>query len=68
MWVAISDSSMVGAGASDVYLRGCAGISAIEVTLTGPDHDLHSGVFGGAVEEPGDRDRRGWSRGLHDKT
>jgi acetylornithine deacetylase/succinyl-diaminopimelate desuccinylase-like protein len=28
------------------------GIIAFEITLQGPSHDLHSGVFGGAVENP----------------
>jgi len=28
------------------------GISAMEVQLTGPGRDLHSGIFGGAVENP----------------
>jgi acetylornithine deacetylase/succinyl-diaminopimelate desuccinylase-like protein len=28
------------------------GIIAFEITLHGPSHDLHSGVFGGAVENP----------------
>jgi len=28
------------------------GIAALEITLTGPDRDLHSGVFGGTVDNP----------------
>lgn len=28
------------------------GLSYIEVEVSGPDHDLHSGVFGGAVHNP----------------
>jgi acetylornithine deacetylase/succinyl-diaminopimelate desuccinylase-like protein len=28
------------------------GIAAFEVTLRGPSHDLHSGIFGGSVENP----------------
>lgn len=28
------------------------GIVAAEVTVTGPDHDLHSGVYGGVVHNP----------------
>ena len=31
---------------------GLRGIVAVEVTLTGPKKDLHSGVFGGAVANP----------------
>ncbi|MCC7377050.1 MAG: dipeptidase [Verrucomicrobiales bacterium] len=28
------------------------GIAAMEVTVTGPDRDLHSGIFGGSVDNP----------------
>jgi acetylornithine deacetylase/succinyl-diaminopimelate desuccinylase-like protein len=49
--VAISDSSMVAPG-HPTFTYGLRGIAAIEVTVTGPDRDLHSGVFGGAVENP----------------
>ena len=28
------------------------GLAYIEVEVTGPDHDLHSGIFGGAVRNP----------------
>ncbi len=28
------------------------GIAAFEITLRGPDRDLHSGIFGGSVENP----------------
>jgi acetylornithine deacetylase/succinyl-diaminopimelate desuccinylase-like protein len=28
------------------------GVAALEVTVQGPSHDLHSGVFGGSVENP----------------
>jgi acetylornithine deacetylase/succinyl-diaminopimelate desuccinylase-like protein len=28
------------------------GIVSMEVTITGPDHDLHSGVYGGVVHNP----------------
>ncbi len=31
---------------------GLRGIIGLEVTLTGPDHDLHSGMYGGAVPNP----------------
>jgi acetylornithine deacetylase/succinyl-diaminopimelate desuccinylase-like protein len=38
----------------------------VEVNLTGPDHDLHSGIFGGAVENPVTVLAR-LIAGLHDK-
>ena len=28
------------------------GIAALEITLTGPNRDLHSGIYGGSVENP----------------
>jgi len=49
--VCISDSSMVAPG-HPTFTYGLRGITALEVTLTGPDHDLHSGIFGGAIENP----------------
>jgi acetylornithine deacetylase/succinyl-diaminopimelate desuccinylase-like protein len=49
--VVISDSSMIAPG-QPTFTYGLRGIAAIEATVTGPDHDLHSGIFGGAVENP----------------
>jgi acetylornithine deacetylase/succinyl-diaminopimelate desuccinylase-like protein len=49
--VAISDSSMIAPG-YPTFTYGLRGIAAIEVTVTGPNRDLHSGIFGGAVENP----------------
>ncbi|MEM7351243.1 MAG: dipeptidase [Acidobacteriota bacterium] len=31
---------------------GCKGLSAIQIDLTGPAADLHSGLYGGAVQNP----------------
>jgi acetylornithine deacetylase/succinyl-diaminopimelate desuccinylase-like protein len=63
--VAISDSSMVAPG-HPTSTYGLRGLAAVEVTVTGPDHDLHSGVFGGAVENPVTVLAR-LIAGLHDK-
>jgi len=63
--VAISDSSMVAPG-HPTFTYGLRGLTAVEVTVTGPDHDLHSGVFGGAVENPVTVLAR-LIAGLHDK-
>jgi acetylornithine deacetylase/succinyl-diaminopimelate desuccinylase-like protein len=63
--IIISDSSMVAPGVP-TFTYGLRGIAAIEVTLTGPDHDLHSGIFGGAVENPATVLGR-LIAGLHDK-
>ncbi|HEX4139292.1 MAG TPA: dipeptidase [Candidatus Methylacidiphilales bacterium] len=64
--VIISDSSMVAPGVP-TFTYGLRGIAALEVTLTGPDHDLHSGIFGGAVENPVTVLAR-LIAGLHDKS
>jgi acetylornithine deacetylase/succinyl-diaminopimelate desuccinylase-like protein len=63
--VIISDSSMIAAG-QPTFTYGLRGIAALEVTLTGPDHDLHSGIFGGAVENPATVLAR-LVAGLHDR-
>ncbi len=34
------------------HLRAAAGIAAFEITLHGPARDLHSGIFGGTVDNP----------------
>ena len=49
--VLISDTSMI---ANDVpsINTGLRGLSYVEVAVTGPDRDLHSGVYGGAVSNP----------------
>ncbi|MCE0499320.1 MAG: dipeptidase [Methylacidiphilales bacterium] len=63
--VVISDSGMVAPG-WPTFTYGLRGIAAVEVTATGPDHDLHSGIFGGAVENPATVLAR-LIAGLHDK-
>ena len=47
----ISDTSQYAPGIPAITY-GLRGILAAEVTLTGPDRDLHSGSFGGAVQNP----------------
>ncbi len=49
--VLISDTSMI---ANDVpsINTGLRGLSYVEVEVTGPNRDLHSGVYGGAVSNP----------------
>lgn len=49
--ILISDTSMI---ANDVpsITTGLRGLSYVEVEVTGPNRDLHSGVYGGAVANP----------------
>src|SRR5690625_2076440 len=47
----ISDSGMV-AKNQPTMLYGLKGFTGIEVTVKGPDHDLHSGMYGGAIRNP----------------
>jgi acetylornithine deacetylase/succinyl-diaminopimelate desuccinylase-like protein len=49
--VVISDSSMFGPGQPSL-LYGLKGLQYMEVLVTGPNRDLHSGAFGGAVANP----------------
>lgn len=49
--VVISDSSMFARGLPTVTY-GLRGLTYFEVTVTGPDHDLHSGLYGGAIANP----------------
>jgi acetylornithine deacetylase/succinyl-diaminopimelate desuccinylase-like protein len=49
--VVVSDSDMPGAG-HPALAYSLRGIIAFEITLHGPARDLHSGVFGGSVENP----------------
>src|SRR5690625_2581656 len=49
--VLISDTAMFGENQPSITY-GLRGLAYMEVHVTGPNHDLHSGVFGGAVENP----------------
>jgi len=49
--VLISDSSMISLDTPSIDI-GVRGLSYIELTVTGPNRDLHSGVYGGAVANP----------------
>jgi acetylornithine deacetylase/succinyl-diaminopimelate desuccinylase-like protein len=63
--VVVSDSSMVAPG-RPTFTYGLRGLAALEVHVTGPDRDLHSGIFGGAVENPATVLAR-LIAGLHDR-
>lgn len=47
----ISDSGMAEKNQPTI-LYGLKGFTGIEIKVTGPDHDLHSGMYGGAVRNP----------------
>jgi acetylornithine deacetylase/succinyl-diaminopimelate desuccinylase-like protein len=49
--IVISDTSMAGPGFPAIVC-GLRGIACLEIKLTGPKTDLHSGMFGGAVANP----------------
>jgi acetylornithine deacetylase/succinyl-diaminopimelate desuccinylase-like protein len=49
--IAISDTGMAADGYPTLSYA-LRGVAAMEVTVTGPSHDLHSGVYGGAVANP----------------
>ncbi|PTQ93599.1 acetylornithine deacetylase/succinyl-diaminopimelate desuccinylase-like protein [Mucilaginibacter yixingensis] len=49
--VLISDTSMISMETPSLE-TGLRGLSYIEVEVTGPNRDLHSGVYGGAVANP----------------
>jgi len=49
--VMISDSSMYAPGIPSIC-TGLRGIAYVELTLRGADTDLHSGSFGGAIDNP----------------
>ena len=49
--ILISDTSMIAKDTPSIT-TGLRGLSYMEVEVTGPDRDLHSGVYGGAVANP----------------
>ena len=49
--VLISDTSMIANDVPSISV-GLRGLSYVEVEVTGPNRDLHSGVYGGAVGNP----------------
>ncbi|MEO6455580.1 MAG: dipeptidase, partial [Ginsengibacter sp.] len=49
--ILISDTAMLGMQTPSIDI-GVRGLSYIEVEVTGPNRDLHSGVYGGAVANP----------------
>ncbi len=49
--VVVSDSSMYAPG-QPALLYGLKGMAYMEIKVTGPNRDLHSGTFGGAVANP----------------
>lgn len=49
--VLISDTSMI-SNENPSITTGLRGLSYLEVEVTGPNRDLHSGVYGGAVANP----------------
>ena len=49
--ILVSDTSMIAIDTPSVTV-GLRGLSYLEVEVTGPNKDLHSGLFGGAVANP----------------
>jgi acetylornithine deacetylase/succinyl-diaminopimelate desuccinylase-like protein len=49
--VAVSDTGMIGPGVP-TFTYGLRGIICLELVVSGPAHDLHSGIFGGCVANP----------------
>lgn len=63
--VVISDTALFAPGVPSITC-GLRGLAYVEVTLTGPDRDLHSGTYGGAIENPINALAR-LIAGLHDR-
>ena len=49
--ILVSDTGMIAQDIPSVTV-GLRGLAYMEVELTGPNRDLHSGIFGGAVANP----------------
>jgi len=49
--ILVSDTSMIGQDTPSITI-GLRGLAYVEVEVTGPNRDLHSGLFGGAVANP----------------
>mgnify|MGYP000009269683 FL=1 len=49
--ILVSDTSMLGWDVPSITC-GLRGLCYVQVTVTGPDRDLHSGLYGGAVADP----------------
>lgn len=49
--ILISDTSMIANDTPSITV-GLRGLSYVEVEMTGPNRDLHSGVYGGAIDNP----------------
>lgn len=64
--IAISDTGMAADGFPTLSYA-LRGIATMEVRVTGPSHDLHSGVYGGAVVNPATVAAR-LVAGLHDSS
>ncbi len=49
--ILVSDTGMIAKDIPSITV-GLRGLSFVEVEVTGPNRDLHSGIFGGAVDNP----------------
>ena len=49
--ILVSDTSMIAPDVPSITV-GLRGLSYVQVSVTGPNKDLHSGIFGGAVANP----------------
>jgi acetylornithine deacetylase/succinyl-diaminopimelate desuccinylase-like protein len=49
--ILVSDTSMLGPQSPSIT-TGLRGLAYVEVEVTGPSRDLHSGLYGGAVDNP----------------